>query len=417
MRVSTIRKVDRWVGFPACLALTLVRKLGMGFFDRPAGAVRKIVFIKLAEQGSTVLAHAAILRAIEMVGREQVYFLAFKENRFICDAMALIPEENVVTVDAKSLPAALWSSVGAVRRLRKLGVDAAVDLEFFARASAIFTFLSGATRRVGFHSWGGEGHNRGDLMTHRLVYNPHYHTGQIFQMMVEALAHSAGRFPAFDFEPPSALRDFPVFHPKAGEVETVQAILRELAGTPEPRPLVLLNANCSDLLPIRKWDSANYLALARRLLEQFPSAVVAFTGAPEEASGVEELCRALDSPRCISMAGRTTLRQLLVLYTLADLLVTNDSGPAHFASLTPADVVTLFGPETPALFAARTARNHVLWAGLACSPCVNAYNDRLSCCHDNACMKRLTVDRVFEKAAAVLNSRLQRGDPARRSPP
>ena len=413
MRVSTIRKVDRWVGFPACLALTVIRKLGMGLFDRPKGIVRKIVFVKLAEQGSTVLAHAAIRRAIDMVGRNHVYFLVFKENRFICDAMELIPTDNVVTVDAKNLPSAFISSLRAVRCLRKLGVDAAVDLEFFARSSAIFTFMSGATRRVGFHSWGGEGHNRGDLMTHRLVYNPHFHTGQIFHMMVEALAHPAERFPAFDFVPPSSNRDFPVFHPQTGEVEAVQGVLRDVAGTATPRPLVLLNANCSDLLPIRKWDSANYLALARRLLDQFPSAVVAFTGAPDEAPGAEALCREVNSPRCISMAGRTTLRQLLALYTLADVLVTNDSGPAHFASLTPADVVTLFGPETPALFAAPTDRNHVIWAGVACSPCVNAYNDRLSCCHDNVCMKSLTVERVYGTVAAVLNKRLLRDGLAR----
>ncbi|MEI7436494.1 MAG: glycosyltransferase family 9 protein [bacterium] len=410
MRVSTIRKIDRWVGLPACLMLTVIRKLGLGGFDRPTGAVRKIVFIKLAEQGSTVLAHAAISRAIEMVGREHVYFLVFKENRFVCDVMELIPPDNVVTVNAESLPSAFISSIGAVLRLRKLGVDAAVDLEFYARSSALFTFLSGATRRVGFHSWGGEGHNRGDLMTHRLIYNPHYHTGQIFHMMVEALAHPAGRFPAFDFIPPSSSLDFPVFHPEAGEVEVVQGILRELAGISPPHPLVLLNANCSDLLPLRKWDSANYLELARRLIKQFPTAVVAFTGAPDEAAGAGALCRAVNSPRCVCMAGRTTLRQLLTLYSLADVLVTNDSGPAHFASLTTTDVITLFGPETPALFAARTGRNHVIWAGVACSPCVNAYNDRLSFCHDNVCMQNISVERVYETVVAVLNKRLLRDD-------
>ena len=57
------------------------------------------------------------------------------------------------------------------------------------------------------------------------------------------------------------------------------------------------------------------------------------------------------------LAGKTTLRQLLVLYTLAEVLVTNDSGPAHFATLTRIRVVMLFGPETPELFAARTSRN------------------------------------------------------------
>ncbi len=97
------------------------------------------------------------------------------------------------------------------------------------------------------------------------------------------------------------------------------------------------------------------------------------------------------------MAGKTTLRQLLVLYCLADVLVTNDSGPAHFATLTPIRTITLFGPETPALFGARTPRTNIIWKGLPCSPCVSAYNNRMSACPDNICMQRITVDEVFDK--------------------
>ena len=62
------------------------------------------------------------------------------------------------------------------------------------------------------------------------------------------------------------------------------------------------------------------------------------------------------------------LRQVLVLYTRSEILVTKDSGPAHFAAMTPIHVVTLFGPETPALFAARSPNATALWAGIACSP-------------------------------------------------
>ena len=104
------------------------------------------------------------------------------------------------------------------------------------------------------------------------------------------------------------------------------------------------------------------------------------------------------------------LRQLLVLYTLADVLVTNDSGPAHFATLTPIRVVTLFGPETPKLFAAVTPRNTVLWAGLLCSPCVSAYNNRMSPCCDNRCMQAITVDQVFDAACRAYECQRQASD-------
>jgi ADP-heptose:LPS heptosyltransferase len=95
------------------------------------------------------------------------------------------------------------------------------------------------------------------------------------------------------------------------------------------------------------------------------------------------------------------MNQLLVLYSLSRVLVTNDSGPAHFASLTPIQTISLFGPETPKLFAAQSPRSHAMWAGIACSPCVSAYNNRVSKCKDNLCMQRITVDMVFAKTCEL----------------
>jgi ADP-heptose:LPS heptosyltransferase len=75
--------------------------------------------------------------------------------------------------------------------------------------------------------------------------------------------------------------------------------------------------------------------------------------------------------------------------------------------MTQINTVTLFGPETPALFGARTPRAITIWQGLACSPCVNAYNNRQSSCTNNVCMQKITVDRVFEEAGKVYLSRHQ----------
>jgi len=68
-------------------------------------------------------------------------------------------------------------------------------------------------------------------------------------------------------------------------------------------------------------------------------------------------------------------------------------------------VITLFGPETPALFAARTPRNVAIWAGISCSPCVNANNNRQSPCLNNRCMQQITVERVFAEVCRVYGER------------
>jgi ADP-heptose:LPS heptosyltransferase len=282
----------------------------------------------------------------------------------------------------------------------------ALDLEFFARSTAALAYLSGATSRVGFHAFGSGGPYRGDLMTHRLLFNPHLHTSQIFRLMVDALEMPPERLPTFDLPPPEADDLPPPFTADAHETSAVLDLLRG-AGDGDT-PLVLLNPNCSDLLPLRAWPARRYVELAQRLLSCDPRVRIAVTGSPAERVQVEALVHAVGSDRCISIAGRTTLRELLAAYTVADVLVTNDSGPAHFATLTPVDVVTLFGPEHPDLFAARSPRNHVLWEGLPCSPCVSAYNGRTSPCRDNVCLQRISVDRVLAIVLDVLERRPRR---------
>ena len=58
-------------------------------------------------------------------------------------------------------------------------------------------------------------------------------------------------------------------------------------------------------------------------------------------------------------------------------------------------MVVLFGPETPHLFAATTKRSKPLRAGIVCSPCVSALNNREGPAEYNVCMQRISVDRAF----------------------
>jgi ADP-heptose:LPS heptosyltransferase len=379
-----------------CCVLSFIRRLsGDGGARKTASKPTKILFVKFAEQGSTVLAYHAISRAIAMVGRENVYFLVFKENRFILDVMRLIPEQNVVTVGHRNILDAGFQALRALRQIRKLKIDAAIDLEFFSRSSAALTFLSGAESRVGFHTFFGEGPYRGDLMTHRLLYNPYIHTSQNFQLMVEALAQSPDNLPTFAGKIPAAAVVSPQFVPPQSALLEIRGIIERESGRPGEPLLILLNPNASDLLPLRKWPTDRYIELAQRLLERFNNVCIAMTGAPDEAEAIGRLAVQVGSPRCFSLAGKTTLPQLLVLYAMSELLITNDSGPAHFASMTPITVITLFGPETPLLFRALTPRAIPIWMQLPCSPCVNAYNNRQSPCRDNICMKSISVDHVF----------------------
>jgi ADP-heptose:LPS heptosyltransferase len=85
-------------------------------------------------------------------------------------------------------------------------------------------------------------------------------------------------------------------------------------------------------------------------------------------------------------------------------MLTNDSGPPHFAAVTDLPTFVLFGPETPHLYRS-LGRSTPLYAGLACSPCVSAANHRKTSCIDNRCLQAITPEQVFEILKPALESR------------
>ncbi len=392
--------IDIWIGRMICFKLTILRRIMDRFGHRKSNEQlpKKILFIKLIEQGATVLAYSAIQRAIQMVGRENVYFCVFTENREILEIMNLLPSNNIFSIRHKRFTDFLWDIFKLLIRVRKLGIDATVDMEFFARASAILGFMTGARRRVGLHRFTGEGPYRGDLMTHRVQYNPYLHTAKAYHLLVEALTVDPEDIPLIKLDVNMVTEVAPVFRASDQEIDGVVDILNEGFGEIAMASglLVLLNPNASDMLPLRKWPTENFIVLGKKLLAEHEDVLIIITGAPSEAESAMEVCRRIGSERAICLAGKTTLRELLVLYSLAHILVTNDSGPGHFASMTDIFNIVMYGPETPKLFGPIGGRGRVVYSKLACSPCVNVFNHRFSSCNNNLCMQSISVDDVYE---------------------
>lgn len=404
MNTTIMRRIDRAAGSPMCALLTLLRRLTDPFRPRAPEQPSRILIVKLAEQGAWVVAWSAIQDAIELVGRDNVLLMTFADNRPVLDQLDVVPAGNIIAVRTDGPVRTSIDLWRAVRRARAERVDAAVDFEFFARSSAILCFLSGARRRVGFHRSNRESAYRGNLHTHRLSFNQRLHVGESFRLLVGSLTDDASRLPAvtprkLDPQPPPMCESTEEAKHRAREMLT-----KALGGGQEPS-VILLNANAGDLLPLRRWPERHYRELALRLLEQYPEVTIVFTGSRAEAREASRLARSVGSNRAVSLAGRTSLGELIALYSISEVLVTNDSGPAHYAALTPIDVVTLYGPESPHVFGSLSPRNHPLWAGLPCSPCVNAYNDRVSSCTDNQCMKELGVERVLRIVTEVYEAR------------
>ena len=400
MNVDTMRRIDRWAGVPLCAAATLFVRVREWFRPRAMRPVRRILFVELSEMGTTILAEPAMRKARSGLSAE-LFFVIFERNAGSLDLLGTFPRENVFTISDKSLFALPRATVAFLRWCGRMDIDTVVDLELFSRFTALLSALSGAERRVGFHRFHNEGLYRGEMLTHRVAYNPHIHIAKNFIALIDALTAAAPTVPYSKTVIGDDQLEVTLPTPSAQTRERMLERIRALVPfDPARQRLVLINPNASELLPHRRWMPERFAELIGRVLAAYPDVLVLITGAPEERARAEELAR-INGPRSVSFAGHSSLADLPALYAQATLMVSNDSGPAHFSAAAGLPTIVLFGPETPKLYQPLGA-SRAIYAGLACSPCVTAHNHRKTACTDNVCMRAIAVDEVYAAVAEVL---------------
>ena len=176
--------------------LTMIDKLRRltGFVaSRPDEKPANVLFIELIEMGSTVIAYSAMRELKVRYPECNLFFLLFKQIEETADLIDILPRENVFTIDNGSALSLVRDSLRFLWLCRRRGIDTVINLQMFVRFSSILSYLTGAPRRVGFFRYNQEGIYVGDLLTHKVLYNPHIHTAYSFLALVYALDAPASR--------------------------------------------------------------------------------------------------------------------------------------------------------------------------------------------------------------------------------
>ena len=398
MHPDTMRFIDRWAGIPLCFFTSLLiwknKKTGIG-----AESNDTIVFIGIAEIGALVVAYPAIQEARKQHPQSRICFITAPAGKQTLELMGF-EEKDILLIRTSSIQNILGDIVKIRNVFKKVRVSA-VALEPFTRFSTLVATWIGASKRLGCHRFLAEGVYLGNLLTHRLVYNPHLHASQTYFALAKLLEEPESVEPTLKEVVASQIKKRLKIEIPENEHQILKQRLQGEISDFSFKKIVLLNANASDIVPLRKWSLSNFVELGKRLLENAEITVV-LTGSPEENEACADLALKIDPDRVINFAGKTTFKELITLYSLSDLLVTNDSGPVHFASTTDIPIIALFGPETPKIFGPMSPHAKTISLGLACSPCISVFNQKKSSCTDNQCMKQITVEMVIQETQKIL---------------
>ena len=405
MKLQTQRWIDRWLGQLLCGVLSIWARFSKT--SKPGAQLprepRHILVILLSEMGSVVLAGPMFATLRERYPSAIVHVLQLKKNQEVAKLLGLAHPEHLHALDDSAGLGLLGDIWRVCMTLRRLPLDAVIDCELFSRISSLMSYLSGAPLRVGFTPHTQEGLYRGSFINKAIPYNPYQHISKQFLSLVDAL--DADTMPRNKAAP---IRELPQdtglrVSFEATELQAYKAKMLTDHPTLAGRQVVLMYAG-GGLLPERAWPAAHYAQVARGLCQA--GHAVGLIGLRDDAQLARDLKAQINNDACVDLTGYTrSIRELLMLFHGADLLITNDGGPGHFASLTPIRTMVFFGPETGRLYGPLGPRAQVLESGLACSPCLSAYNHRETFCDgDNQCLKRIAADPVLADALVALAS-------------
>lgn len=405
MHVQFMQRVDYWVGIPLCALLSVWHYFAKLLFPIAASTPKKVLFIELSEMGSAILAYSALSRA-KGAGWE-CYFLVFARNKESVEILNIFKPENILVVDDTSFLSFTKSILKNLYIIRKLRIDTVIDCELFSRATSLISYLCGAKTRVGFHGYKTEGLFRGNFLTHKVLYNSHQHMALNFLSLALSLHDQNSPPPLLKKDVRESLLPLPRLNVLGSALTQIkQALNRAGCALNEDTKLVLLNPD-PGLLPLRAWPEENFVRLSEELCRTSPQIKIGIIGLKRAARYADLIRAACPSEAVLDLAGETKdLQELLALFSLSKLLVTNDSGPAHVAALSSIHSIVLFGPETPKLYGPLSGNCTTLFANLACSPCYSAFNHRQSTCTDNRCLQAISVEQVKAAALRVLQTTL-----------
>lgn len=155
----------------------------------------------------------------------------------------------------------------------------------------------------------------------------------------------------------------------------------------------------SDTKPAKKWPYKNWLTLCSLLDSQGYNVVI--LGGRKEYNEIKEITHINDA-NIINLCGKTSIAESISIVSKAKIVVGCDTGLMHCAGILGTTSLTLFGCTSYKNYLSLSPKAYYIQADEKCSPCFGT--DRLAHCSDFHCMKKISVEEVYNKIISILGA-------------
>jgi len=384
-----MRFIDDNIGMFLCRFLGVIIRIKRIFIPRskeiPPEKVRTILCQKYLGIGSTLNAIPLMKAIREKYPNAKIIFLTSKSNGKVVSLCKMADE--VLIVDLSSFATFTRDMFRNMLYILRQRIDISIDLEFFAKFSMLVSILALSKVRVGLY------HlciRPGGILTHPIYYNPYKHISEIYFTYAVVLAGVTDKRKYFSFPLLPSFRD------------SLENPIRKNLGLKENKPIITVNVNAGELFIYRRWPARSFIKLLNLLVSHYPSYYYVLTGGESDVEYVKAIYEKVEGANgnLINAAGRTSMEELFTLIEMSFLMVSNDSGPMHIASLYGINTTAFFGPETPIVYGPLNKNSLVFVSSQQyCSPCMSVYDSKKCLfaekCADNICLSAISPEYVF----------------------
>lgn len=188
----------------------------------------------------------------------------------------------------------------------------------------------------------------------------------------------------------------PKIYVSPSEMQEAHQFLKLWGIDPEKHIIVGINPGAA-YGSAKCWPPERYKSVTQKLLEN-PAIFVLYFGDASGAPLINDICKGMPE-RVINLAGRTSMRELIALINCCTIFLTNDSGPMHIAAALDVRLLALFG-STNEIKTGPYPQGKVIHKHVECSPCYKRV-----CPIDFRCMKRISVDEVYDELKKMLEKK------------
>lgn len=387
MKRDFLRIIDKSIAY-FIIYLIIINDKFLNIFKKPIEqgetGYKKILAIKIIGLGDTALMLSPLKILSEKYPDSQIsVFVTSLSNGILRDQSFI---HQIFNYDIFGADRGLSGFLKILLNIRKQNFDCVIDFEHHFNLTAIISYLSGARIRIGFH------HNniRGALFTHKVFLKSNQHMLESFFELLRPLNienQSTSKLQKIEYS--------------EKDKKVVNNWLREKNISPDDL-LIGIHPGSGIRAMSRRWDLHKFHQLILKITARYNAKVIV-TGSSSEIALLDEIIGLVGNNTTFHCGGEFNLKQLAALINKCSLFITNDTGPLHISAAMGTKTIGLFGPNLPQRYSPVGKDNVSIYKKVPCSPCINVHKGKVFNCNNPICLKKITVEDVWNEVIKILN--------------